>query len=201
MDLKQEWILKIYLQESCIGSFWRSGAFNVKKHCLRIPLCQKPTPYRDSWLSGVFHVKKLYLSTPFSQKPSPYIDSWRSHNYPLQKIASKSMLLRNISAAVHSPFKNTAWRLGTSSCKYIHYIQYASLSQVPTQWNNTSNILRGVVTNSGLGGPGTNRDLFCIVSTNVVKKSLMFFRPVNNNVYTGMEVISLVPSWYCIRKQ
>ena len=27
---------------------------------------------------------------------------------------------------------------------------------------------RGVATNSGLGGAGLNRDLFCIVSTNAV---------------------------------
>ena len=35
-------------------------------------------------------------------------------------------------------------------------------------------INRGVATNSGLGGPGSNRDLFCIVSKNVVWKGLMF---------------------------
>ena len=64
--------------------------------------------------------------------------------------------------------------------------------------------------NSGLGdggggGAGSNRDLFCIVNTNMVKKSLMFLHCVNNiennikqNIYTGMEVISLIAPRYCI---
>ena len=48
--------------------------------------------------------------------------------------------------------------------------------------------------------PGLNWDLFCIVSTNVVQKRLMFLHRVNNiehninqNIYTGMMVISLIP--------
>ena len=52
----------------------------------------------------------------------------------------------------------------------------------------------------GEGGADSNQDLFCIVSTNVVEKSLMFLHHVNNiednikqNIYTGMEVISLIP--------
>ena len=59
---------------------------------------------------------------------------------------------------------------------------------------------RGVATNSGLEGSGSNRDLFCIVSTNMVQKSLMFLCRVHNikhnikeNVYIGVEVISLIP--------
>ena len=32
----------------------------------------------------------------------------------------------------------------------------------------SSSKLGVVATNNGLGGPGSNRDLFCIVSTNVV---------------------------------
>ena len=61
---------------------------------------------------------------------------------------------------------------------------------------------RGVAANDGLGGAGasSNRDLFSVVSTNVVKKSLMFLHRVNNiehdinqNIYTGMEFISLIP--------
>ena len=64
---------------------------------------------------------------------------------------------------------------------------------------------RGVAANNGLGGWGggrasSNRDLFSVVSTNVVKKSLMFLHRVNNiehdikqNIYTGMEFISLIP--------
>ena len=50
-----------------------------------------------------------------------------------------------------------------------------------------------------IGGPGSNRDLFCIGSKNVIYKSLMFLRRVNNiehdikqNIYAGMEVISLI---------
>ena len=50
-----------------------------------------------------------------------------------------------------------------------------------------------------IGGPGSNWDLFCIGSKNVIYKSLMFLRRVNNighnikqNVYNGMEVISLI---------
>ena len=58
-------------------------------------------------------------------------------------------------------------------------------------------VIRGVATNSGLGGgASSNRDLFCIVST----KSLMFLHHVNNiehnlkrNIHTGIEVISLIP--------
>ena len=63
---------------------------------------------------------------------------------------------------------------------------------------------RGVAANNGLGvgggGASSNRDLFSVVSTNVVKKSLMFLHRVNNiehdinqNIYTGMEFISLIP--------
>ena len=55
---------------------------------------------------------------------------------------------------------------------------------------------RGVATNNGR----SNLDLFCIVSINVVLKSLMFLHCVNNiehnikqNIYAGMEVISLIP--------
>ena len=59
---------------------------------------------------------------------------------------------------------------------------------------------RGVAANNGLGGgASSNRDLFSVVSTNVVKKSLMFLHRVNNiehdtkqNIYTGMEFISLL---------
>ena len=42
---------------------------------------------------------------------------------------------------------------------------------------------RGVATNNGLGGAGgssSNRDLFCIVTANMVLNSLMFFHIVNN---------------------
>ena len=53
-----------------------------------------------------------------------------------------------------------------------------------------------IATNSGLGGRGSNQDLFCIVSTRAIQKSLMFLHHVNNiehnlkpNIYTGMEVI------------
>ena len=60
--------------------------------------------------------------------------------------------------------------------------------------------VRGEATNRGLGGPGSNRDLFCIVSKSVASKSLIFFHRVNNiehnikqNIYTGMDVISLMP--------
>ena len=55
---------------------------------------------------------------------------------------------------------------------------------------------RGVATNRGPGEPGSSRDLFCIVSTNVVQKRLIFLHRVNNiehnikqNIYAGMEVI------------
>ena len=58
---------------------------------------------------------------------------------------------------------------------------------------------RGVATNNGLGGPGSNRDLFCVVSANVELKSITFLNRVNNieynvkqNICTGMEVISLI---------
>ena len=63
-------------------------------------------------------------------------------------------------------------------------------------------VFRGVATNIVLGGrgAGSNWDLFCIVSTNMVSKRLMFLHCVNNiehdikqSVYTGMEVISLIP--------
>ena len=64
---------------------------------------------------------------------------------------------------------------------------------------NIANV-RGEATNSGLGGPGSNQDIFCILSKNVVQKTLMFLHSVNNiehnikqNIYTGMEVISLIP--------
>ena len=50
-------------------------------------------------------------------------------------------------------------------------------------------------------GPASNWDVFSIVSTNVLYKSLMFRHRVNNiehnikrNSYTGMEEISLMPS-------
>ena len=42
---------------------------------------------------------------------------------------------------------------------------------------------RGVATNNGLGGAGrssSNRDLFCIVTANMVLNSQMFFHIVNN---------------------
>ena len=49
-------------------------------------------------------------------------------------------------------------------------------------------------------GASSNRDLFCIISTNVVLKSLMFLHRVNNiehnikqNICTGMQVIFLIP--------
>ena len=59
--------------------------------------------------------------------------------------------------------------------------------------------------NNGLGGGGgggivSNQDLFCIVTTNVVSKSLMFFHLVYNiehnikqNIYTEMALIYLIP--------
>ena len=67
--------------------------------------------------------------------------------------------------------------------------------------------VRSVATNNGLVrgrgrgmGAGSNQDLLHIVSTNVVYKSLMFLDRVNNiehdikqNIYTGIEVISLIP--------
>ena len=60
--------------------------------------------------------------------------------------------------------------------------------------------VRGVAKNSGLGETGSNRNLFCIVSTSVVLKSLIFLYRVNSiehnikqNIYTDMEVISLIP--------
>ena len=53
----------------------------------------------------------------------------------------------------------------------------------------------------GGGRGGSNRDPFSAVSTNVVKNSLMFFHRVNTiehnikrNIYTGMEIISFIPS-------
>ena len=62
--------------------------------------------------------------------------------------------------------------------------------------------LLGVATNNGLGDEGDRLkwDLFCSVSTNVVKKSLMFLHHVNNiernikHIYTRMGVISLIPT-------
>ena len=56
---------------------------------------------------------------------------------------------------------------------------------------------RGVAKISGVGGPISNRDLSCIVSTNV-EKSLFLHRVDNvehnikQSVYTGMEVIFLI---------
>ena len=62
---------------------------------------------------------------------------------------------------------------------------------------------RGAATNNGLGGRGWQVQIgifFCIVSTNVVQESLLFLHRVNNvednikqNIYTDMEVISLIP--------
>ena len=53
----------------------------------------------------------------------------------------------------------------------------------------------------GGGGAGSDKDVSCIVSRNVVQKSLMFLHSVNNkehhkkqNTYIDMEVISLMPS-------
>ena len=59
----------------------------------------------------------------------------------------------------------------TGASFHIYYTKYFE-----KHWNNITNtwkgiktiISRGVATNSGLRGPGSNRDLFCIVSTNVV---------------------------------
>ena len=41
-------------------------------------------------------------------------------------------------------------------------------SYVVKQIRDHDHITRGVATNSGLGRPGSNRDLFCVVSSNVV---------------------------------
>ena len=61
---------------------------------------------------------------------------------------------------------------------------------------------KGVAANSGLReevGAGSYRDLFCIVSRNVLQKSIMFPHHVNNIehnikqiIYTGMELISFI---------
>ena len=74
-------------------------------------------------------------------------------------------------------------------------------------WNRTINdpYNRGVATNNGLGWPNSNRDLFCVVRANMVLKSLMILRRVNNaehnikqKICTDMEVISLIPPKYYI---
>ena len=64
---------------------------------------------------------------------------------------------------------------------------------------------RGVFTNNGLKGAGSNRDLFCIAYTNMVEKSIILLHLVNNiennikqHIYTDMEVISLIAPWYRI---
>ena len=68
---------------------------------------------------------------------------------------------------------------------------------------------QGVATNSGLTevGTGSNWDLFCIVRRKVAWKNLFLHR-VNNiernikqNIYTGMEVISHIPPWYCCKNR
>ena len=64
-------------------------------------------------------------------------------------------------------------------------------------------LFRGEATNGELGEGGggacSNRNLFCIIATDVVQKSLMFLHRVNNiennikqNIYTDMKVISLI---------
>ena len=67
---------------------------------------------------------------------------------------------------------------------------------------------KGLATNSRLGDQLQIGTFFCIVSANVVKKSLMFLHRVNNiehnikqNVYTGMKVISLRLPWYCMNSK
>ena len=57
----------------------------------------------------------------------------------------------------------------------------------------------------GGGGAGSKWDLFYIISTNVVQKRLMFLHRVNSiennikqNIYTDLEVISLIAPRYCI---
>ena len=90
-------------------------------------------------------------------------------------------------------------------CIYYQTQKY-TLSRFSKLTNLHSNLNKGVATNSGLWGPGSNRNFFlAFVSTNVVQKRLMFLHPVNStehnikqNVYTSMEVISVIPPWYCI---
>ena len=77
------------------------------------------------------------------------------------------------------------------------------MSRIVTGWHlcelHKQNVFH-FFTNSGLGAPGPNWDLICVLRTNVVYMSLIFLHRVNNkerhikqNIYTGMEAISLLP--------
>ena len=60
-------------------------------------------------------------------------------------------------------------------------------------------LFRGVATNNGLegekGGAGSNRHLFCTVSTSVVQRNSVnnIEDDIKQSIYTGMEVISFIP--------
>ena len=135
LDLKQEWILKIYGQESCIGGFWRSGAFTIKKHCLRIPLCQNQ-PVIEIVDSAVYSTLKNYAWVlQFSQKPTPYTDSWRSYNYPLQK-----MLLEDLTL-IFRVKKYSSWETLAQQCIHLLKILLEDSAPLLTNISTTSNML------------------------------------------------------------